>query len=279
MTPKFHLLLFVFSHLAVLLSASPSTTEETPETDELSRDAWATLGNPSLLVSLAVFYNNTGLCQIEDSSADASGGTRSSILAQEGGRPADSTRTSKRDEDSDSSLDLRPTPAPTGNPQAGTTVHIASEHDFALLLPGRHGELISDAEADGVALCTPGSGDSACTGSRMQDGFIAAAAVAHADDGSWIQVTGCLDVSKSHLDPSDEGGQFDVRFPNGAQCTFGGYAASFIEQVEPGTSRFCLRCCASANDQVHCNSHRDREGCVNAIPGTYDFPEVGVSCN
>ena len=90
----------------------------------------------------------------------------------------------------------------------------------------------------------------------MQDGFIAAAAVAHAEDGSWIQVssrshikavrtiqccflsgscphpqvTGCLDVAHSHLDPSDSGGQFDVRFPNGAKCTFGGYGASFIEQ-------------------------------------------------
>ena len=94
----------------------------------------------------------------------------------------------------------------------------------------------------------------------MEDGFITAAAVARADDGSWIQVsesprvadrccvrlgngylaqsfitaisqvTGCLDPAKSGLDLSDSGGQFDVRFPNGAQCTFGGYAASFIEQ-------------------------------------------------
>lgn len=43
------------------------------------------------------------------------------------------------------------------------------------------------------------------------------------------QVTGCLDASKSSLDPSDTGGQFDVRFPNGAQCAYGGYGASFIQ--------------------------------------------------
>lgn len=42
-------------------------------------------------------------------------------------------------------------------------------------------------------------------------------------------MTGCLDISKSILDPSDDGGQLDVRFPNGAQCSFGGYGASFIE--------------------------------------------------
>ena len=123
-------------------------------------------------------------------------------------------------------------------------------------------------------------------------------------------MTGCIDPSKSTLDPADAGGQLDVRFPNGAQCTFGGYGASFIElcvsavtsialpapyvlsnprsvrspfvsasaRVEPGRNRFCLRCCASPDDQVNCNSHRDRLGCEVAVPGQYDFPAVGVSC-
>lgn len=45
-----------------------------------------------------------------------------------------------------------------------------------------------------------------------------------------MQITGCLDPSKLPLSPTDDGGQFDVRFPDGAQCTFGGYGASFIEQ-------------------------------------------------
>ncbi|OBZ65617.1 hypothetical protein A0H81_14428 [Grifola frondosa] len=98
---------------------------------------------------------------------------------------------------------LSPTPAPTGDSSPSTTVHITDEHDFTLLLPNRPGgrwhskslrrvltrltraELISDAENDGVAFCTPAS--SSCP-QRMQDGFIRAAAVAHADDGSWVQV-------------------------------------------------------------------------------------------
>lgn len=89
-----------------------------------------------------------------------------------------------------------------------------------------------------------------------------------------------------------------MRYPNGAQCTFGGWGASFIElcvssvpfrskiwityrwgsRVEPALNRFCIRCCSTPNDQVNCNSHRDRAGCENAIPGTYDFPERGISC-
>ena len=109
-------------------------------------------------------------------------------------------------------------------------------------------ESIADAENDGITFCSFDSQTPTCT-QRLQDGFIRAAAVTHSDDGAFVQVfypyrlddyyfeaslpsqiTGCIDPSKSLLDPSDDGGQFDVRFPNGAQCTFGGYAASFIEQ-------------------------------------------------
>ncbi|KAA1475036.1 hypothetical protein DENSPDRAFT_841754 [Dentipellis sp. KUC8613] len=209
-----------------------------------------------------------------------------SLLSDTGDEP---TRTRMLAKDwSDSTLDerqdptppedIRPTPAPTGDPSPSTTVHIENENDFALIMPGNPGELVSDAEADGISFCTPGTADPGCT-NRLPDGFITAAAIAKADDGSWIQVTGCLDTSKFHLDPSDTGGQFDVRYPQGAQCTFGGYGASFIELVEPAKNRFCIRCCASENDQENCNSHRDRQGCENAVPGTYDFPDQGVSCS
>ncbi|KAF8554129.1 hypothetical protein OG21DRAFT_1509272 [Imleria badia] len=92
-----------------------------------------------------------------------------------------------------------------------------------------------------------------------------------------LQITGCMDASKFPFADNDDGGQFDVRYPNGAQCTFGGYGASFIEQVEPSANRFCLRCCQSADDQQNCNSHQDRAGCAVAVPGTYDFGEVSCS--
>ena len=44
-----------------------------------------------------------------------------------------------------------------------------------------------------------------------------------------LQITGCMDSSQFPFASDDDGGQFDNRFPNGAQCTFGGYGASFIE--------------------------------------------------
>ena len=52
-----------------------------------------------------------------------------------------------------------------------------------------------------------------------------------------------------------------------------------IIRVEPALSRFCLRCCSASNDQTHCNSHQDRLGCTTAVPGQYDFPNLGISCS
>jgi hypothetical protein len=43
-------------------------------------------------------------------------------------------------------------------------------------------------------------------------------------------VTGCINSTVYGFDENDQGGQFDVRYPNGALCTHGGYGASFIEQ-------------------------------------------------
>ncbi|KAG6915033.1 hypothetical protein DXG01_013824 [Tephrocybe rancida] len=176
-------------------------------------------------------------------------------------------------------VDARPTPDPTGDPSSSTTVHINSESDFSLILPNQPGELIGDAESDGVAYCSPGTASPGCDGNIFSKDFVTGAAYYESEDGAFIQVTGCMDPTKTRLDPTDAGGQFDVRYPNGAQCAFGGYGASFIELVEPALSRFCIRCCASPNDQVNCNSHQDRMGCMTAIPGTYDFPALGVSCS
>ena len=171
--------------------------------------------------------------------------SRGSIYNQRQATALHAIRPSLADRSPSATKDTRPTPAPTGSGSDLTSVHITSESDFALLLPTRQGgeddflfvkhyshsnrstEPVSEAEQDGESYCTNSSG-SPCS-KFVQPGFIRAAAVKRSPDNAWIQVTGCIDPSKSTLNPSDEGGQMDVRFPNGAQCTFGGYAASFIE--------------------------------------------------
>ena len=59
-----------------------------------------------------------------------------------------------------------------------------SRHDQTLIII----ELVSDAETNAKAFCTPGSSSHPCT-NKMPDGFITAAALASANDNSWIQVT------------------------------------------------------------------------------------------
>jgi hypothetical protein len=57
-------------------------------------------------------------------------------------------------------------------------------HDQTLIII----ELVSDAENNAKAFCTPGSSSYPCK-NKMPDGFITAAALASATDNSWIQVT------------------------------------------------------------------------------------------
>jgi hypothetical protein len=58
------------------------------------------------------------------------------------------------------------------------------DHDQTLI----NIELVSDAENNAKSFCTPESSSYPCT-NKMPDGFITAAALASANDNSWIQVT------------------------------------------------------------------------------------------
>lgn len=49
-------------------------------------------------------------------------------------------------------------------------------------------ELVSDAESNAKSFCTSESSGYPCK-NKMPEGFITAAALASADDNSWIQVT------------------------------------------------------------------------------------------
>ena len=225
-------------------------------------------------------------------------------------------------------LEGAPTPAPTAPGSSLTTVYIDSETDFSLLLPSKSGGtfapqlLIPAADASSQKWFQTPSQTVKRTVRQIteEDAIISFLKDLSLDRRStrqmmvvtfkfvpWnffifckyrekliCQVTGCFDSSLFPFASNDKGGQFDVRFPNGAQCTFGGYGASFIElfvslsfwytltyllvnRVEPAGSRFCLRCCKEANDQNNCNSHHDNDGCINAIPGVYTFGNVDCS--
>ncbi|KAF9014608.1 hypothetical protein BDZ89DRAFT_1166761 [Hymenopellis radicata] len=90
-----------------------------------------------------------------------------------------------------------------------TTIHINDRDDFAILAPATPSQSIADAENDAIAFCS--SGSSRQCDNIIPDGFITAAAVEYADDGSYVQITGCIDPSKFDMSPTDDGGQIGTQ--------------------------------------------------------------------
>ncbi|KAJ7584623.1 hypothetical protein C8J56DRAFT_1166652 [Mycena floridula] len=170
-------------------------------------------------------------------------------------------------------LNMTPTPPPVAEGSPSRTVFVNPEaKEFALFLP-RRGQLVSESESEATSYCSNTADPSCAYQQPFPEGLIESVNFDSdpATEGppAWIQATGCLKSDNGYVDPKDDGGQYDIRYPDGAQCTFGGYGASFIQLLEPGANRFCIRCCREANDQVNCNSHQDTQGCLTAIPGRY----------
>ncbi|KAG6888860.1 hypothetical protein C0995_005281 [Termitomyces sp. Mi166 len=133
-------------------------------------------------------------------------------------------------------VDARPTPDPTGDPSSSTTVHLNNEWDFSILLPGNPGGKLTPHYIIYDYLVTLDQSLSAMRKWVMPWHTARLNQTPPTATGNDFQkVTGCLNPTKFHLDPSDDGGQFDVRYPNGAQCTYGGYGASFIELITADT--------------------------------------------
>ena len=91
--------------------------------------------NPSILVSLALNFNRTGSCRLDALLAESLYRDSATVTKWD----FSGMKTTKTLDKKDDTLNLKPTPAPTGTSSPGTTVHITDEHDFALLLPSRRG--------------------------------------------------------------------------------------------------------------------------------------------
>lgn len=161
------IILCIFCRPPLVSLASQDTTQEVasddPGVDHCLNELAQTYGDaydwssvsPPLLISLALNYNRTGSCRLDDLSPDEYGnaGSLASVQQKLPNEPhAGSTRTVKREDNDAISQDLKPTPAPTGSSSPGTTVHIANEHDFALLLPGRQGGMYEAKSAVFIVL-------------------------------------------------------------------------------------------------------------------------------
>lgn len=125
---------------------------------------------------------------------------------------------------------------------APITLELVDATNFCTFLPPADSEdrNIARTEYKAEAFCM-GSTPNANAAGKIADGFIQSAHFVATDD--YIQVTGQIDPVKMNLDPNDEGGQYDIVMPVGAQCA-GGWK-HFVNLIEPSSRTFCLRCCVS----------------------------------
>ncbi|KAF9164739.1 hypothetical protein DFQ26_001132 [Actinomortierella ambigua] len=141
---------------------------------------------------------------------------------------------------------------------------VSSPTDFCFFLPpDPKAQTVAEAEDHAVAYCTKG-GIPGTTGSKVfPPNFIVASHFQKNDAAKWVQVTGLINPTVYGMSMADDGGQYDVKAPIGASCA--GYE-SFVNLIEPSSSRFCMRCCQTATD---CNVKISEYGCERIVPGKY----------
>ncbi|KAF0452382.1 88 kda immunoreactive mannoprotein mp88 [Gigaspora margarita] len=123
------------------------------------------------------------------------------------------------------------------------TVTVEDETTFCSFLPRESGQTIGSSASNAVAYCSENT-TNAPNARIFPDGFILTKHFASGD--GYVQITGLIDGS-IYVDPNDGGGQYDIKAPDGAQCT--GYD-TFVNLVEPDVGHFCIRCCKdSASDK------------------------------
>ncbi|CEL52572.1 hypothetical protein RSOLAG1IB_05777 [Rhizoctonia solani AG-1 IB] len=154
------------------------------------------------------------------------------------------------------------------------TVLIRSESDYCLILPRRAGATVGESETPGgmQAFCSPSAQSDPSQGKLPTDFWrsVTLARGTGASGQSWVQLTGCINVF-SQLNSNDGGGQYDSSGGDGGRGNPEGSACEgynhYVELLEPGSNRACLRCCQDYND---CPLSMDTSGCPAVIPGNYD---------
>ncbi|KAG0357233.1 hypothetical protein BG005_003799 [Podila minutissima] len=150
------------------------------------------------------------------------------------------------------------------DPIPGYTAAIASPEAFCFLLPpDPKAETVAEAEDHAIAFCTQPNVPGATGAKVFPDNFIVSAHYKKNTTAGWVQATGLLNPEVYGMSMTDDGGQYDVKAPVGASCA--GYN-SFVNLIEPSSSRYCIRCCM---DPLDCNVKISERGCRRIVPGYY----------
>ncbi|KAJ3094081.1 hypothetical protein HDU96_001854 [Phlyctochytrium bullatum] len=153
----------------------------------------------------------------------------------------------------------------------GKIVALESPSSFCILLPSIAGQSIGESEGSATSHCVENG--IRTSGSRV----LPAAAVKSAhykDAGSYIQITGQLDLDLLRISQRDGGGQYDDASWGIEPLSSCQGWSRYLELV--GGDSFCVRCC-KYDDPVGkdhdknspCFAGNDLAGCWSNIPGDY----------
>ncbi|KAF9314320.1 hypothetical protein BG003_004326 [Podila horticola] len=150
------------------------------------------------------------------------------------------------------------------DPIPGYIAAIASPEAFCFLLPpDPKSETVAVAEDHAIAFCTQPNVPGATGAKVFPDNFIVSAHYKKNITAGWVQITGLLNPEVYGMSMTDDGGQYDVKAPDGASCA--GYN-SFVNLIEPSSSQYCIRCCMNSLD---CNVKISERGCRRIVEGYY----------
>lgn len=123
----------------------------------------------------------------------------------------------------------------------GMVAQVVDAKNFCVFLPPTDSadRLIADTEWNAQAFCL-GNAPKAKNAGTLPSGFIRSAHYVATDE--YVQVTGQIDPTKANLDPTDDGGQYDVKAPKGSTCAGWKY---YVNLIEPSGNTYCIRCCVS----------------------------------
>ncbi|EDR12977.1 uncharacterized protein LACBIDRAFT_312067 [Laccaria bicolor S238N-H82] len=158
---------------------------------------------------------------------------------------------------------------------ADNIVYVTNAAAFCMIMPRTPHTNIGDSEHPGgmQTYCSP-SGKYDSSQGQLSANFwsnIEFKTGTSSRGARFAQLTGCIrPETLDRLNSNDGGGQYDssggaggLGNPQGSVCL--GYN-HYVELVEPGDRRACIKCCDNYDD---CPLDKDTQGCPNVIQGNY----------
>lgn len=148
---------------------------------------------------------------------------------------------------------------------------VASQDDFCMFLPPAPGLVVAPAEPNSTVFCSQPNN---ALGPTFPSGLVLSEHFYNNVTSQYVQVTGCIDITKYNLQGNDEGGQYDSHgSPPAATCEGYNY---FVNVLEPASGDYCIRCCQNKAD---CNTGYSQGGCYNLVrDGSYTLQDNTTLC-